>query len=438
MLIILVAISLLFLYLSLRFSSVTKSPVIPAAVWLFAWSAMFMLAAVFGSDYRYYPLSLTVLVLILLAFPLGSLLGISGAYESHDENLELIEDITKFAPAIMIACGLIGIIGVVFVARALGISLHSLGSLKMFVALAKQAANSLHTGEQSVPTSASICEAFLQMGFAVCGVAVAARRFMKWQTGGLFALLIFVAMLWTAITTIRSYVLIPVLWYFGGFITTKVFLHAEGTVLNRRVIVAFCVVMPLALLTIIVVQSIRMGDYRLQLLSAAAHHMRPWFGGAIPGFCVWYFNSSLNQTVAGPSIFAGIEKTFGIAQQTGYVNLATELDIGSGDTTNAETAIKVFVENFGAPGAMLAAATFGFLVQRLYELARSRYLVGLGLLPIMMATVLYSPNYWFLGYGSRILAGILFFALVLVLSHFRESRSAAPEPSSASSGLGNS
>jgi|SRR6185437_6429475 len=387
-----------------------RSAVAPAPLWLFAWAILYLCAVIFGADYNYTIEGVTILGLIAFAFPFGCLLATSVSLPSAKYALDT-SGLNKVSPFIQLFCGAAGLVGAHSLSANFGGSLFHFESIVALTVAAKRASVLLESGQETLPVSASIAFAFLQMAFLLNGVRMASRNTSLVLNVGLLGLLFAITTLWTVATTSRGYFLVGILWFLGSYIATKILIGEESNFIRPKVVLLTAGTAIALILVIVVFQSFRMGDYRLELFQRALAHMRPWIAGYITGFSVWYRDVWSSGADQGGSIFEGLFKAVGIVQQQSFNRMATQLDIGDGDSTNALTVAKMFIADFGLIGGILFAGIVGYASQLVYQACRQGWAIGWLLQPGVVVTILWSPNFWFMGYGSRVLALILFVGL---------------------------
>jgi hypothetical protein len=264
-----------------------------------------------------------------------------------------------------------------------------------------------------MPLFSSIAFGILQIGFIASGILVA-RRGIWFKPGMLLGILLAVVVMWTLVTTIRSYFVDSVVWFVGSFVATKICLGKERGFVKPRIIilsiVAFVTLSGLAIIS----QSFRMGDYHFELVGAAAAHMRPWAASFVSGFSCWYDELLRNPDAgAATGVLQGILAALGIVKHAAFDRSETMIQIGGGATTNAITIFKAVITEWGTLGGMVFTFAAGYLSQVVYDNCRRGSLMGLASYSVATAAILWAPDAWFFKYGSRVAAALLFFCLIL-------------------------
>jgi oligosaccharide repeat unit polymerase len=262
----------------------------------------------------------------------------------------------------------------------------------------------VRTGEIEQGLLGKISFALPQAASVILGILLVAGNLRK--TTCLVLLLVAGAPLLalTFASSIRSPVFLFFLLLAAGCGAGATLTGKERTLLKpSRLIGLSCVL--LALLAMMAfLQSIRLGDFALSDLGATLEHMRIWFAGYIPAFRGWLLQVWDGRLTYGAKSFrflAGL-----ISGSGSYVDTVdSDIYIGDWRSGNAATALRTLINDFGFLGCGLFILMWGGASAYVTQKAREGSLVWTALLAVDLACVLWSPNNWFLLYGSRFMAG---------------------------------
>jgi oligosaccharide repeat unit polymerase len=368
-------------------------------IWLSVWAAATLLTGLFGSVYDM-DADRVWLLLVLFALPLGEVL----AHISRGKKLAPAPEERRFffvvsKHIVLLQCiGICaGLAGVILMSTSLGGSITDLSA-----GAARSNARLIFTGEADIPGIVKQAFMFLCLGTVLSGVywGSSGGRW-KWPlVMGLFA----AALLWTLVTTQRSYLFVPIIWWLSGYLTARTFLGLDREILNTKVVlIGMFAVVSLAVL-MVGVRSMRTDTPFLEDLSGAFDSSRAWFAGSIPAFLVWH-DRWHGDTSFGALLANGVLSAMGSAEALD--RFAEVQYIGYGQTTNALTLLRYLIGDFGVFGCGLFLALMGFSGGKLFESCRRGSPFATALLPSIIATAIWSPNSWFLGYGGRVSVGVV-------------------------------
>lgn len=376
-----------------------RSIVAPAVVWMGAWSGLLLLAAVLGQNYIYAPSALIAALAAIAAFPVGAAVtAIVPARVSRDpRGLAVLYDKSVLIQGM---CALFGVGGAVYLSVYYGQSLLSVRSVEQLLTGASSVAAAIYRGEASMPAVAKLAFAVLQVGFLVSGVAVAARHPRAWM---MFAALCVAMILWPLVTTQRSFLFVPITFWVGSFAATMIFLRRDAVLSRPKVLLAGGAALIALASLVVALQTVRMGARTG--LGPVLDHMRPWIAGYLPAFSGWFerWDGSAN---GGASFLGGLIAlvTGGVEQAAGAERGLTMVPIGAGDYSNAPTALPLFFGSFGLLGGVAAIALFGAICQLVYRSCRAGSPIACVLMGAVLGAIIWTPNAWFFGYGSRVFA----------------------------------
>jgi oligosaccharide repeat unit polymerase len=150
-------------------------------------------------------------------------------------------------------------------------------------------------------------------------------------------------------------------------------------------------------------QRVRLAE-KAQTAVDVLNHLKPWAAGYIPAFGIWLNSAWDQQPSYGLLFLRAVVAPRGLVAGEGFTDRSELLQLGNGQTTNALTFFRVPVTDFGIAGAFAFTAILGFFTGAIYSRAKQGSAAWAGVLAGAMAAIFWSPNYWFLGYGSRLAA----------------------------------
>ena len=106
------------------------------------------------------------------------------------------------------------------------------------------------------------------------------------------------------------------------------------------------------------------------------------------------------------------------------------IDIGAGQVSNAPTALRYFVQDWGVVGSVIFVAFFGAFTGAIHEKVRKGNIYLSSVYALIVPTIIYMPNSWFLSYGTRIFCPIVVTAYYILFTKRVERR---PKPRRATS-----
>jgi len=374
------------------------------------WGISFALTAIFGGVFVV-DAEAALVMLVIFAMPLGEVLtvALSGKFvlTTQQKSIRLlkIRILQKRSGTIQWICIAISFSGALYLAKTFGTPLFKVGSFGDLAEIGRMNARGIFRGELEIPFFAKIAFMFLQFGVILSGFSCASQSGRKKYTWTV--LLFFTAILWTLITTQRSYFVACAVWWVGAYLTAKVYVGEERRVLKPRVILAVLAAAIVLPIMIVSVRSIRTGNSLSSNLGQAFESSRAWFAGYIPGFSAWYTHWN-HQLDFGGSLFGGIVSILSLGQVgDSGASEAGFYAIGAGATTNALTLLRFVIGSFGVIGGALLLILFAFLARYTYDRCRAGSLTAAAMLPAIFVTIIWSPNSWFFGYGSRLIAVLL-------------------------------
>lgn len=238
---------------------------------------------------------------------------------------------------------------------------------------------------------------------------------------------VFSPLFYTLITTKRSEFLVAVTLFLGAYLAASYL--RRGTVrrlMDAKLLFKFATAGFFVVLVVIGVHIIRItgGTANTEQISSALEHMRPWVAGYLPALSVWYEYGWDGVLTWGGSILRGPLSNLGLVSGAGLSDRAEALMIGNGQTSNAGTIFKIVVRDWGPYGALLFSLYLGAVAAWCSRMTERASLVGAAVFCVIFSIIFWSPNSWFLGYGSRIFAFAL--ALAILPVFFRRVSKSAP------------
>jgi oligosaccharide repeat unit polymerase len=391
---VLALIALVFLVLTVFTVSANRSILAPAPLWNLMWFIAFITSAAFGSGFIY-----DARAMYLLA-GVTALLNLGCGYVGMLKPLPTIARGTLSIPSKLIfACLVVSALGLISLSRDLGTSIFAVHSFKSLLSLGQQNAVSIFRGEAALGGVSKLAFSVMQLGFVLLGA-----RWRLDRTRAMTAMLVgyvAVGFMWSAVTTQRSYLLVPIVWFVGGYIAAAVWSGARF--LPPKVLVRAAIVVAALVLLVVWLRSVRTGGTEAGVSGGAFSSSLPWLAGYLPAFSVWFMNGSVITDGQVPGFFGGITGLIGTkaAGQTGGNEY-----IGGTATSNAPTMMR---DVFAVGGPVVAAVIvilLGVLAQAAYRRAMSGRPGGAALYASVLTFILWAPNAWFFSYGGRVLAGI--------------------------------
>ena len=373
-----------------------RSVLAPAPLWNLMWFAAFITSACFGQGFIFDSRAMYSLAAVAAAFNAGCLLASRPvATKEQERDLELRHG---RIPALLILLCLVGsCVGLVAVSKDLGTPVFQVDSFGSLLALGQQNAQAIFRGEVSLGSLSKAGFAVMQVGFALAGA--------QWRLGrskGLTVIvvgLLAVSFLWSSVTTQRSYLLVPVIWFVAGYI-------AAATWTGSRVVAPKVIARALAILgglvfLVVWLRAVRTGGSSASLDASAFESSLPWLAGYLPAFSVWFARGGGITDGEVPGLLGGVTGLVGSREdaQSGGNEY-----IGNFAYSNAPTMMRDVFAVDGTIVALLIVITMGFIAQQLYCRALEGRLVPAAGYAGVVAMVLWAPNAWFYSYGGRVLA----------------------------------
>lgn len=218
------------------------------------------------------------------------------------------------------------------------------------------------------------------------------------------ALLVLLSIVFSAVTGVRSLLLVPLIIGFFSFYTGCVLNNRTNILFNVRTITAVVALIVGFISWVVLVQSARLGDLNFSRVSATLEHMRPWVAGYVPALSVWFDQQYDSSDLGLGRVFArALLGPMGLVSGEGFNERIDSVVIGNWQVSNAMTIFRVFIQDFGAVGAILFCGVLGFLGELVYINAFRRGGIWIVLLISVYCSVFFAINFWFFFYGARVM-----------------------------------
>lgn len=407
-----------------------NSVLAPAPLWNLNWAVLFLAAAVFGRNYVYDTNSVVLLALAVAVFNVPAFLFSVGRRVADPSDTSTYRRIMPPTWALWV-CIIGAFLGLVELSRDLGTSLASIRSLVDLFNAGQSNAVLLYTNEASLSLPAKVGFALLQVGFALAGVRLRLR--IDRSTWVAVAVLLVNALLWSSLTTQRSYLLVPIVWLVGGYIGAAVASQREA--INARLVLFTAAGIAVLAVAVVFLRSIRLGGSGASLSGGAFASAQVWIAGYIPTFSAWHASAGdLGASFNPSNLLLGLTALVGAggSSASGSDTSAYE-SIGAGATSNAPTLMKTVFLVGGTGWAIIIVVLLGAIAQVSYLFAQRQNRVAAAIYVGMVAMIFWSTNGWFFGYGGRVMALVLLLLSVIPLAV--ATRSSATRPANKQTGL---
>jgi oligosaccharide repeat unit polymerase len=385
-----------------------------------AWGVMLLLYRLLGYNYEYLLWVIGFTAACIVAWVAGEL-GTAALYRREHVSERLAPKRFEFAflPEFLLVTTAIGMIAPLDWAATTGLDLARIKDVGALL----DAAQSAHIllSQQRVEQSPvnKICLMVALSGVIMAGIFIgtgrAGRRVPTWM---LFApTLPYLSMM--LLTTIRSMMIVPVIMMFVSWVAGLALNNRDRSIFKGERLVRIGVGVIVIFAIIAYLQGVRAGDYTFSRVDETMSRLRLWFAGYEPALVAYMSRIWDGQLQWGSSSFRVFASLFG-ADDTALAYGAGQLDIGMNEKSNAMTALRFILEDWGLAGAVVFCAIWGAVTGLVGEITRTGKLWIAPLLALLIAVALFSPNSWFLNYGTRCFAPVLtigylmFFGKVLV------------------------
>lgn len=372
----------------------------PAPLWNVCWAGLFACTALLGYGFNFPPGAVLTLMFLAVSFNLPCfLLNSSIPVVDHSARTEKLQ---SFAPPtwLLLATAAIGLAGVIKLGSDLGTSVFSLRSLDALFSVGQQNAVAIFRGESNISFVVNFAFAGLQFGTALAGVRVALKPGRAaWLTT---VLLFAVSFVWSSITTQRSYLLVPVVWFVAGYLAALV--YSGRRTVPARAAVAAVVGGGALLLLIVFLRAVRTDGTNAGFSEATFAPTRLWLAGYVPTFAAWYEQSSQDGLSFG--LLNGFEALIRplVGEKAADTGDSNFYGIGSGLTSNAGTSMMRIVGTGGVAWGFLTVIVLALIAHLAYRRAAIGSPVAAAVYVAVLSFVMWSTNAWFFGYGGRIIA----------------------------------
>lgn len=393
----------------------------PALIWCIVWSLLFIFYALFGLEYYVEYDDLVFIIFGVALFPIGHLVGdisfrsnVSDRWTS--EIPRILSNKSKIILYFLVIVSAIGFMSPMFFANKLGYSIFSMFHPSQYFETSRAIIHEMrgHGVEQGLVSKLLI--AIPQSGCLISGIYFSLKAEHRKIKSAILLLPLLSFFIFTFMTTLRSFLLLSLLWMMCGYISGLILMRREHELRNPKLIAWVSIGVFSMIFSTIFLQSVRLGDFSFQNLYETLDYLRPWVAGYLPAFSQWASNYWTGELTWGAATTRGIVGTLGFAEGLGITERLESMHIGRGQVSNAMTVFKVFVGDFGLTGSLLFTFIWGMISSLLYRLVRSGSVVAMAFFSANLAAVIWSPNFWFLGYGGRLMTVALGAILLAILT----------------------
>ncbi|WP_454170157.1 hypothetical protein [Microbacterium paulum] len=379
---------------------------------------LFFAAAALGYGFNFPITEVCLLVVLAASFSVPAFL-LNSRVPDREEDSARMHAFTPPQWMLLVGAG-VGLFGVVKLSSELGRSLFSLRTVDELFSFGQENAVSIFRGEADVSLIVSLSFAAFQVATALSGIRTALKptRGTAWAV----VLIFLTGLLWSSITTQRSYILVVVTWFVSGYIAALVWKGRRT--LPARSLLMGGILGGVTLFLIIFLRAIRTSGANAALSEQTLAPTRLWLAGYIPTFSAYMKRADATEPSFGllNGVIALVRPLFGgtSADDGGESGM---FYIGAGMTSNAGTSMMRMVGTGGAIWGMLTVLVLGLLCHLVYlRAARGGAIAAAGYIAVIALTM-WSTNAWFLGYGRRVLAlAVLLMAAGLVSRTYRRRK----------------
>lgn len=284
-------------------------------------------------------------------------------------------------------------------------------------------------GEWSVPSGISNASLLLVGAATLIGFLLGYTKKPRAASMFLGAAVLGVTFLVSASTGVRSYLLVTMLLLIGTYVASRVCFIGREFKIPLRVYISGLVVIGAFLVWVVIVQSARRQDFTFARVGDTLGYLRAWFAGYIPALSVWSQSGLSGSPALGENMLRAVLEPLHLVSGQGFSEQISTVEIGGGATSNAMTILRPLLLDFGYVGSILFCVAAGLVCQRVFMLARSGRIGFVIPLAAAYVSCVFSFNYWFFAYGSRVIGIVLAACLVGVSSGSRRSHSSASDRS---------
>ncbi|MGV0579277.1 O-antigen polymerase [Mycolicibacterium elephantis] len=413
----------------------------PGHVWAYAWGFAWICQAILGAGYLLDVRTVVFVSLGNLVFILGAYIGSSGTgplpteppTRDRSQELELSSGIRGAA---CVACVLLGLVALNSGLKQVGnrglAGIFSGSFIDFGTSLVETKASFTDEGVYVTPAGITIALVFLTTAAVLAGMECALVRRERWNAAITLVLIVSIfGFITSAGTGVRGYLLTALLLLISAYLATKIFVAGLLFKIPFRAYFIGFIAAAVFLIWVVVVQSVRRGDFSFTRISATLDYLRAWFAGYLPALSQWSYEADLHGgvyhgPVPGVNLLAGVLGNLGVVEGQGITQQVTPVAIGEGSTSNAMTIFRVLLLDFGYPGTLIVCAIAGYVSQRIYLRVLGGAIWAIVPLTAIYAITLYSFDYWFFARGSRIAGVVLAFVVVMVSARIQNRMRCMP------------
>jgi oligosaccharide repeat unit polymerase len=385
-------------------ASASRRGTLPPDALLFAavWTALFVVASLLGGVYMTDPTPVLLVAANLALWGIGYFLIFTAPGRPTASFAEAELEFPLLGKFIVISA-LIGMISPILFAQRLGVDFSQVTDLNQYFDTVSTANSEIRQQVVEEGFLSKICVSFNLAAAVALGIYLATQHTSRYDKILKVLLVVFPGILTTASTSVRSSTLMPIIFIVSGYIAGQVLTQRHRNLLTVRNVARVTIFVLLFSIFVVFFQMIRLGTVGTYVIASTLNHLRPWVAGYLPAFSGWYNRSWDGSLALGLNTFHGVANAFGVEGE-GISQYLTGWYIGNGQSSNAATVIRVFVADFGIVGSLIFCFAWGAASAWLSRSTARLSNVALPLLAVNIATIIWSPDGWLLGYGSRLLS----------------------------------
>ena len=394
-----------------------------------AWGAMLLLYRLFGFNYEY----LLWVIAFTIACVSAWIAGEAGAgwlyrrehiMERRARRSFQIRYLTTF----LFATTAIGMIAPVDWVATSGMHLSEITNIGGLLDAAQDAhiALSQQRVEQSMVNK--LCLMVALAGVTMAGIHIGTGQIGNGQTGNgrpgrktpawLLAAPVVPYLTMMLLTTVRSMMVVPAVMFFASWIAGLALSDNDRAIFDPKRLRRLALVGAVMAVVIVYLQGVRAGDYTFSRVGDTMVKMRLWTAGYEPALVSYMRQAWDHRLQYGASSFRVFTGLLG-GDNAALAYGADQMDIGMNDKSNAMTALRFILEDWGMGGAVVFCLLWGALTGLAGEATRTGKLWLAPLYALLVAVALFSPNSWFLNYGTRCFAPVLAMLYLLAFGRVR-------------------
>lgn len=394
-----------------------QSLLAPAPMWNLCWAGLFLVTALLGTEFTYVSGHVFALALLAILFNVPGFLLNSHVVRQPLTGPES-DAVTPRNWMLLVGLG-VGVVGAIRLSAELGKSLLSLRTVDELFSFGQENAIAIFRGEANISLLVTLSFAALQVATALGGVRTALRPTRAALL--IVAMMLATGLLWSSITTQRSYLLVVITWFAGGYIAASVW--RGRTSLPRRALIVGGILGGLTLVLIVLLRAIRTNGADAGLTEETLAPTRLWLAGYIPTFSAFMEQAEPSGLSFGmlSGVSALLEPIFGgSSSNDGGEN--GMYYIGAGLFSNAATSMTRIIGSGGLVWGGLSILLLGLLCHIVYTEAARGGIIAAAVYVGVVTIIIWSVNAWFLGYGRRVMALLVLVGIAALASRLYRKR----------------